>query len=315
MNSNVRAHKYTFRMPKRSNDFQRLIYLVRVNLAEGAKVTESKMMRDRLTKRFREVDVVVEGKVGGQDVVVSVECRDHKRVADVTWVDLMKSKHDRLDTNALILASRSGFTPEARDVADKFGIKVFTLEDIESSDLPALLAPGGELWVKSVTITAQKVTVAVPATEGLAAERVVANPDNLVYLQNGTEVLQVHEIVDGMLKSARSRDYLLSEGKEEHKWFEFAWEPPQAPDGKPFYLKKLEPAVLRPIDSIRVVGPCTVEIGRFGMRHGKIGNITVTWGKAAIAGRDTMAVATVDDGGKAKLSINVAGTSGAPSAP
>ena len=42
-------------MPKRSNDFQRLVYLVRVNLAGGATVTESKMMRDRLTKRFREV--------------------------------------------------------------------------------------------------------------------------------------------------------------------------------------------------------------------------------------------------------------------
>jgi hypothetical protein len=311
----VRAYKYTFPMPKRSNDFQRLVYLVRVNLAEGAKVTESKMMRDRLTKRFREVDVVVEGAVGGQDVVVSIECRDHQRVADVTWVDLMKAKHDRLDTNALILASRSGFTPEARDVADKFGIKVFTLDDIEGSDLSVLLAPDGELWIKSVTITGQKVTIAVPSAEDLAAETVVANPDNLVHLEDGTEVLQVQEIVDGILKSSRLRDYLLSEGLEEHKWFEFAWESPRAPDGKPFYLKKLEPSVLRPIDSIRVVGPCTVEIGRFGMRHGKIGNVTVAWGKIAIAGRDTMAVATVDGSGQAKLSINVAGASGAPSTP
>lgn len=302
-------------MPKRSNDFQRLIYLVRVNLAEGAKVTESKMMRDRLTKRYREVDVVVEGKVGGQDVIVSVECRDHQRVADVTWVDLMKSKHDRLDTNALILASRTGFTPEARDVANKFGIKVFTLDDIEGSDLPALLAPGGELWIKSVTITAQKVTIAVPEAEALGAETVVANPDNLLYLEDGTEVLQVQQVVDAMLKSDRLRDYLLSEGKEEHMWFEFAWEPPEAPDGKPFYVKKLEPSVLRPVDSIRVVGPCTVEIGRFGMRHGKIGNVAVAWGKTAISGRDTMAVATVDSSGQAKLSINVAGASGAPGAP
>jgi hypothetical protein len=302
-------------MPKRSNDFQRLVYLVRVNLAEGATVTESKMMRDRLTKRFREVDVVIEGRVGGQEVVVSVECRDHRRVADVTWVDLMKAKHDRLDTNALILASRSGFTPEARDVADKYGIKVFTLDDIEGSDLPALLAPGGELWIKSVTITAQKVTVAVPPTEELAAETIVAKPDNLVYLEDGTEILQVQAIVDGMLKHARTRDYLLREAKEDHTWFEFAWEPPEAPDGKPLYVKKLEPSVLRPVDAIRVVGPCKIEIGRFGMRHGKIGNVSIAWGKTAIAGRDTMAVATVDGTGQTKLSINVAGASGTPSAP
>ena len=106
-------------MPKRSNDFQRLVYLVRLNLADGAKVIESKMMRDRLTKRYREVDVVIQGRVGSQRVVVCVECRDHKRVADVTWVDMMKTKHDRLDTNALLLASSSGFTQEAIDVAQK----------------------------------------------------------------------------------------------------------------------------------------------------------------------------------------------------
>ena len=38
-------------MPKRSNNFQRLVYLVQVNLAAGATVTESKMLRDRLTER------------------------------------------------------------------------------------------------------------------------------------------------------------------------------------------------------------------------------------------------------------------------
>src|SRR4051794_9466219 len=110
-------------MPKRTNDFQRLIYLVRVNLADGATVTQSKMMRDRSTKRWREVDVCIEGHVGSHPVTVSVECRDHRRVADVTWVDAMKAKHDRLDTNALVLASSSGFTPEARDVAKSYGIE------------------------------------------------------------------------------------------------------------------------------------------------------------------------------------------------
>lgn len=59
---------------------------------------ESKMLTDRVTKRKREVDVCIEGHVGGHSVVVSVECRDHKRIADVSWVDAMKAKHDRLPT-------------------------------------------------------------------------------------------------------------------------------------------------------------------------------------------------------------------------
>src|SRR5258708_339900 len=71
-------------MPKRSNEFQRLVYLVRVNLAAGATVTESKMLRDRSTGLEREVDVCVEGNVGGTTVNVCLECRDHARPADIS---------------------------------------------------------------------------------------------------------------------------------------------------------------------------------------------------------------------------------------
>lgn len=294
-------------MPKRSNDFQRLIYLIRLNLSEGAKVSESKMMRDRLTKRFREVDVVVEGKVGAQRVFVSIECRDHQRVADVIWVDAMKAKHDRLDTNVLLLASRSGFTQEARDVASKYGIEVFTLEDIDDHDISALLGPNGDLWLKSVTITAEKVSIRVAQVGLLAPETVATAPDNLLYLEDGTELCQTKELVDGLLKSPRARDYLLAEGKDEHKWFEFVWEPPSDKQGRPLYMKKIEPEVMRPVESIRVVGPCKVEIAKFGVRHGKIGDVKVAWGKAIIDGNSAMAVATKTDTGETKLSVNFSG--------
>lgn len=295
-------------MPKRSNDFQRLVYLIRVNLAEGAKVTESKMMRDRLTKRFREVDVVIEGKVGNHPVTVCVECRDHKRVADVTWVDMMKSKHDRLDTNALILASRSGFTPEARNVGSTFGIEVFTLEDVESADIPRMLSSESSLLLKSVTITTQKVNVKVAKFGELSEENIATTPDNLIHLEDGLELCQIRDLVDRLLKGNHARDYLLKESKEDHVWFEFIWEPPSDHEGKPLFMKKIDPEVLRPIESIRIIGACKVEIGKFGMRHGRIGNVTVAWGKSIVAGRDAMAVTTQLADGMTKLSINFAGT-------
>ncbi len=295
-------------MPKRSNDFQRLVYLIRVNLAEGAKVTESKMMLDRLTKRFREVDVVIEGKVGNHPVTVCDECRDHKRVADVTWVDMMKSKHDRLDTNALVLASRSGFTPEARNVASTFGIEVFTLEDVESADIPRMLSSESSLLLKSVTISTQKVNVKVAKFGELSEENIATTPDNLIHLEDGLELCQIRDLVDRLLKGNHARDYLLKESKEDHVWFEFIWEPPSDHEGKPLYMKKIDPEVLRPIESIKVIGPCKIEIGKFGMRHGRIGNINVTWGKSVVAGRDAMAVTTQSTNGMTKLSINFVGT-------
>jgi hypothetical protein len=294
-------------VPRRSNDFQRLVYLVRVNLADGAKVTESKMMRDRLTKRFREVDVVIEGMVGHQPVVLAIECRDHKRVADVTWIDMMKTKHDRLNTHALFLASRMGFTPEAKDVAEKYGIELFSLEDVETADIPAMLGPGGSLWLKSVSITVEKVTARVAQVGNLAVESVATSPDNLLYLQDEAEFCQVRELVEGLLKSPHARDYLLVEAREEHVWFEFVWESPTDHEGRPLYMKKIDPDVFRPVECLRVVGPCKVEIGRFGIRHGQLGGVKVAWGGSTIAGRDALAVATITSSGEAKLSVNFSG--------
>jgi hypothetical protein len=283
------------------------VYLVRVNLSQGAKVTESKLMRDRLTKRLREVDVVIAGAVGSHPVIVSVECRDHRRIADVAWIDAMKAKHDRLDTNALLLASRSGFTPEARDVASKYGIELFTLENIEATDFAGMFGPEGSIWLKSVTISSEKVTVRVAKIGELPTETVATTPDNLLYLEGGDELCQVKEVVERMLKSKRAGDYLLTEAKEDHTWFELVWEPPQFHDGRRLYMKKIEPELLREIESIRVVGPCQVEVGRFGMRHNKLGDVHVAWGKSTIGGKDAMAVVTHAPTGGPKLSINFSG--------
>ena len=295
-------------MPKRSNDFQRLVYLVRLNLADGATVTESKMMRDRLTRSYREVDIVIEGKVGSQPVVVCVECRDHKRVADVGWIDAMKAKHDRLETNVLLLASSAGFTKEATAVGVKYGIELFTLESQDTADLPSLIGPNGSLWHKTYELSASKVSIRVAKVADLEVETVASNPDNVIYLEDGTELCQAKDLVDKMLNSDRVRDYLAREGREEHLFFEFRWEPPSDQLGKPLHMMKLEPRALRPIECIRVVGPIKIHVARFGMKHGRLGSIQVAWGKATIAGRDAMAVATQSPSGETKLSINVQGS-------
>ena len=51
-------------MPKRSNDFQKLIYLIHHQLANQAIVTESKFLHDGAANIDREVDIVIETQVG-----------------------------------------------------------------------------------------------------------------------------------------------------------------------------------------------------------------------------------------------------------
>jgi hypothetical protein len=60
-------------MPKRTNDWQALIFFVKQFLSEDAEVTESRMLVDRSTGREAEVDVCIEGSVGGERVIVSVD--------------------------------------------------------------------------------------------------------------------------------------------------------------------------------------------------------------------------------------------------
>jgi len=294
-------------MPKRTNDFQKLVYLVRVNLAEVAKVTESKMLTDRVTKRLREVDVCIEGRVGGQRVTVCIECRDHQRIADVTWVDMMKAKHERLPTNVLILASRSGFTPEARDVATGFGIETFSLTDVDEVDFPALLDSASSLWTKSITIAVAHVLVRVRPSPSLAGETVRVSPTNLVYSSEGAEICPISALVEMLLKSPRAQQY-LSDGTEEHIRFELTWAPPSDNLGNPFFMKKVEPEMFREIESIEIAGPCKFEIAKFGVRRGKMFDVHVAWGKTKIHGREAMVVATRTAGGEEKLSIQLAGS-------
>ena len=295
-------------MPKRTNDFQKLVYLVQLNLADGSEVKESKLLRDRLTRRLREVDVVIRGELAGHPVVVSIECRAHKRAADVTWIDAMKAKHDRLPTNVLILCSSPGFTKEAQDVAEKYGIGLFTLENQTAEDVQILLGREGALWIKTFKLSAEKVRVNVAETVDLQSETVVTNPNNLLYDKDGNELGQLRTLVDLMLGTDYVKDYMAKEGIKEHIRFELRWDNPTGNEDQSIFMMKLDPKVLRKVEWIHIQGPCEVDIGEFGLRYGRLGMVRVAWGKTQVAGREAMLVATVSEEGDEKLSINFSGS-------
>jgi len=101
-------------MPQRSNLFQRLVLVLHEALAPEWNVTESKMLLDRASGELREVDIVASKLVMGHEMLLCIECRDHGRPADVTWVDSMAQKHTDLPTSKLVLWSSSGFTRGAK---------------------------------------------------------------------------------------------------------------------------------------------------------------------------------------------------------
>jgi hypothetical protein len=92
-------------MPPRSTPFQKLVLHVQEQLADGASVVESAMLRHRGTGGLREVDIVVRATVGEHTLVIALECVEQSRPADQTWVEQMKAKHEHLETDKLILVS------------------------------------------------------------------------------------------------------------------------------------------------------------------------------------------------------------------
>lgn len=132
-------------MPARSTPFQKLVHHIQAQLAEGHSVQESAMLRHRLTGEEREVDVVIRSAVGEHPIVVSIECIDRKRRADSTWVEQMKAMHEHLETDRLVLVSRSGFYKPALSLAASLGIATYTPDEATPPGLDQTRRPGSDL--------------------------------------------------------------------------------------------------------------------------------------------------------------------------
>ena len=116
-------------MPKRSNDFQRLVAAIEGQLAPlGAVVTESKLIKEKSSDTEREVDIAIESNVGQHRVLIAVECRDRGRPANLEWIDGLIGKYRDLPVEKIVAVSRSGFTKTAIKKAKEVNISTVTLE-------------------------------------------------------------------------------------------------------------------------------------------------------------------------------------------
>jgi hypothetical protein len=290
-------------MPRRTNEFQRLIAIIQSHLDAGAEVEESAMLNDLGTGTPREVDVSVRGKIGDNTLIISVECRDRQRPSDVTWINEMHGKHGRLPTNLLVLASHSKFTAEAIRVAKDHGIRLIVLEDV-STEAPDRLFPEiKSLWGKVWSLEIQRVSFVVEATETLAEERVAAFPDTTLFLEDGSPYGTALELANLLLRHQPLQRKLGADALPEHKYAELGWERPEH-HGKRVCLQKIEPQILRPVGRVIVIAGCKVSASEFPLNHGKYDSVRVSWSQGCLDGNPMMLVATETGNGDTKVSLN-----------
>ena len=122
-------------MPARTNDFQKLIFLIEQQLApHGAVVRESVLLTDHRTGDGREIDIMIEIQSGVHPFKMAIECIGHSRPAPVTWIEQIQQKHADIPIHKTILVSRSGFSRAARLKATALDMEAISLREALSAD-------------------------------------------------------------------------------------------------------------------------------------------------------------------------------------
>ncbi|CAA9310595.1 MAG: hypothetical protein AVDCRST_MAG93-5198 [uncultured Chloroflexia bacterium] len=123
-------------MPRRTNDFQGLMYLIQSQLAPtGAQVTESELLTDEAIDSDREINILISDPTDGlPPQTIAIECRDRKRKADIEWIDEIIDKYSKIRVRRVVAVSRSGFTENAFKKAEDAGIDSLLLGEALAAD-------------------------------------------------------------------------------------------------------------------------------------------------------------------------------------
>jgi hypothetical protein len=275
-------------MPKRSNEFQKLVYMLKQHAATaGATVTESKMLLDKSTGSMQEVDIVIEFVSADIPITISIECTDiKKRKATKEWVQEMKGKHDDLPTNKLVLASRSGFTAQALKKAQDHRIDTIALDVLDEKSAERIF----KLW----SATPTKVVIGAAASGNLEAQIIKVEPDFLIFDKEGQSLFPTAMFINMLLNSTNANHQFGTRGDDSHKYFTLRFEPVTNIDGSQIYLLKRDenPPLLRLIETIEIAGKIQFITAQLAMCHAKLGDTRFEWGTVLLQDRKALVVAS-----------------------
>jgi hypothetical protein len=297
-------------MPKRTNAFQTVIFLLQSHLAGETTVTHSEELTDLVTGDRREVDVCIRATVAGYEILIGVECRDHARMQTVEWVEQMRSKHENLPTDHLVLVSSSGFRPAAIRKATQWKIETiataeFTEERAAEIGLRVSTVRLGTLRIEAVT----KVLVTIDAVN----EPITVPPDMgaiPVFNEAGEPLATINDLVamivrEPMLRSRQPAVAQLPDGtfsvalNADNPTFIYG-EREQAlymryPSGYSPTLSRLHQFCIW----------CVAEHASSAVpwRHGQYKDVVYSWGESELNGAPVVLLATPDSSGSVRFSI------------
>jgi hypothetical protein len=285
-------------MPKRSNDFQKLVLILHKHQFQNTiEIVESKELIDKVTGEKREVDIYMTIKAGTYILNISIECVERNRKMDVGWVEMMKSKHDKLETNQLILISKSGFTKQAIKYAENRFIKCFTYNDLNEEENNPIFSYKSlvfKLFSQSIT----KVNFIVESQEGKIIN-VSVDSETTVFDAKGIVLGTAGQLVAEILRAKSVFEQFWKDGLEEHKYYTIRWEN----IALPFFLQELVNMTLQRIQEIIVIGGVDFTVKNFETHSGQINDSKFIWGKVNIDDKNNLIVVGTPNETGAKFTI------------
>jgi hypothetical protein len=125
-------------------EFERLVAVIEAEaVPRGATVKSPDLIRDLVTGQMREVDASIRFRAGTADILVTIECRKRKRIADDTWIEQLATKRQKLGAAKTIAVSSKGFTKSAIASAKHHGIELRKLSEISPEDVEDWFLPHG----------------------------------------------------------------------------------------------------------------------------------------------------------------------------
>lgn len=182
-------------MPKRSNEFQRLITVLNRVLAGSGEVTESAMLVDKSNGTLREVDILVRTTSAGYPITIGIEVLGTRRKADGPWVEKMRAKHQELETDVLVLVSANGMAKSAKIKAAFHHIQVMTLAEISAADWPVIASLGR---ARRANLTRVTYSCELITSDGLNELLVFAPPGWKLTSEQGTQ--SIKDLAEQMLR-------------------------------------------------------------------------------------------------------------------
>jgi len=288
-------------MPQRTNWFQKLIRVIEGHLApENSRITESALLRDRITGADREVDILIETQVGQHPVSIAIECvGGESRPADVTWVEKIACKHEHLPIDRSILVSKSGFSKNAEAKARALGMETLTLSDALSLDWRSRLSAWPDvLKIKRPRITHTEILLTFEGESDLDRVKKMS-PETLskaiLYTESGEALGTFSALMQRVLSDPQVREL---HGKYPVPGNEGFWVlPVELADAEKYYVLNSEGEEIR-LRNVKFVGLMKVDVDEVPWQRRVYGDVAVRYAAVPFEDNTVTIVATEKrDGG------------------